>query len=199
MAIATSRPAIAASTCSRPLPTTTTRLSAPKASTRSSKWSSSGRLAIGWSTLWVSERMRVPCPAARITTAKRRCSLIAASNGMAFWRAPEATRRLPVGVRLVADEPDLADLLALDQREHAVDHFVTRFRIGAEMELGHRTHPLGSRQLVAQLRFRQGHTVPIDYPAAGDHHLVADRIGRRASGARFRQVELHRMALDRDS
>src|SRR4051794_22904999 len=48
-------------------PTTTTR-SAPAARAAATGQRTSGRPHTGWSTLGVSERMRVPCPAAMITT-----------------------------------------------------------------------------------------------------------------------------------
>jgi len=57
----------------------------------------------------VSERMRVPCPAARITTAKRRCSLIARSNGMALLPAPypQTKKAAPEGTASIAWKPRL--------------------------------------------------------------------------------------------
>src|SRR5689334_16534767 len=161
MAMATSRPAMAFSTWSRPLPTTTTRRSAPSASTRSSRWRSKGRLAIGWSTLCVSERMRVPCPAARMTTAKRRWSLIARCNGMALRRAPVSSPHEKGGPRrnrpqslskpdgledvlviFVPDEAHLLHVRLLGDREDLVDQLVTRRRVGLQVQLGDRVHLL---------------------------------------------------------
>src|SRR6476661_5863618 len=222
MAIATSRPAIAFSTWSRPFPTTTTRRSAPSASTRSSRWSSSGRLAIGWRTLCVSERIRVPCPAARITTAKRRLSLIAASNGMALRRAPVRDKPYRPGKRkgrperaaqsdlnserllkdvlviFVSDEAHLLDVGLLGYCQHLVDQLVAGGGIRLQVQLGDWVHLLGHLKIGAQLIHGDGVAVPGDRVRCRDADRVLQRLDRRRRlvGV-LRQVQLHRVRLDR--
>jgi hypothetical protein len=58
------------------------------------------------------------------------------ANGMALGQAPVPSGPLPAGVRLVADEADSLDLLALDHGENLIDGLVARLRIGAEVQLG---------------------------------------------------------------
>ncbi len=74
-AVRTSRPSSApicwqwVPTSSRPCPTTTTRWSGAASAAACSAWPSRLRPPTGWSTFGVAERMRVPSPAARTTTA----------------------------------------------------------------------------------------------------------------------------------
>src|SRR4029079_17065025 len=202
-ASATSRPAIAASAWWRSLPTTTTRLSAPSASTRSSRCKSSGRLAIGCSTLWVSERMRVPCPAARITTANRRCSLIARSNGMALSPMPvsqKRKRRPPKGppqspgsrgflengrIIFVPDEAHLLDVSLLGHGQDLVDDLVTRGRVRLQVQLGNRVHLLRGIEIGAKLLHRDRRAVPQDLVLRVDRQDVLDRLHRTPARGRL--------------
>src|SRR5437868_13107193 len=167
----TSRPSSACSTWSRPLPTTTMRLSAPSSSTRSSRCRSNGRLAIGWSTLCVSDRMRAPCPAARITTAKRRCWVISGEQWHGAFPSARAERS-PVGVSLVADEADLLDMLALDDAEHPVDGFISSVGVGPQVQFRHKRHPLGEPQFRSQCRLVHDLAVAEDHVGALGPHLL---------------------------
>src|SRR5215218_7823075 len=105
--------------------------------------------------------MRVPCPAARITTAKRRWSLIGVSNGMAEGSAPvgsETKKAAPAGAALlplqrlsalenalvifVADKAHFLDMRLLGHSKHLVDDLVTRGRVWLQVELRDRVHLL---------------------------------------------------------
>ena len=88
--------ATSGSTCSRPLPTTTTVRCGPSSSTLASKCSSIGRPAIGCSTLCRSDFIRVPLPAARITAAKRSLVMrLIAARAMPRNARVCQSRRLP--------------------------------------------------------------------------------------------------------
>src|SRR4051794_4873077 len=108
--------------------------------------------------------MRVPCPAARMTTAKRRWSVIWPSNGMAPSRAPvpypyekggspEGNRleqdgvseslEDALGIIFVPDEAHLLDMRSLGDRQHFVDQLVLGRRIGLQVKLRNRVQLLG--------------------------------------------------------
>src|SRR6476620_915276 len=138
--------------------------------------------------------MRVPCPAARITTANRRWSLIGGSNGMAAGSAPvgsETKRAAPTGTGLqrfkarrlkdvlvifVTDESHLLDVRLLRHGQHLVDDLVASGRVGLQVEFRNRIHLLGRVEIGAKLRHADRRAVPQYLVLSVDRQDVLDRV-----------------------
>src|SRR3954469_5487973 len=114
---------------------------------------------------------------------------------MALVQAPVPSGRSPAGVRLVADEAESLDLLALDDCKNLVDDFISRLRIGAEVQLGNGPHALSELQVVFETIARDRLSVPQQGPGPRDFERVADRL-RLRRGRPPGEVDLHRMTLD---
>src|SRR3546814_12740569 len=90
------------------------------------------------------------------------------------------------------------DAAALDDRHDIVDDEIARERIGLNLEFGFDRQRFGLFQILRELREVDRRAVPADDAGGAYHQLVLFGIDVARVFVRNRQVDLHRVGLDRD-